>query len=86
MKDMTNTCDLIELNLKQGAYWRTPKLKASFTLSMDKRKRVREEVQELTMFDGHCYVDMKPSKFQSIKGHDCHAFMKILMLMELWVY
>jgi len=50
---------------------------------MDKRKRVREEVQELTMFDGHCYVDMKPSKFQSIKGHDCHAFMKILMLMEL---
>ena len=60
------------------------KPKASYVLSLDKRKGVCEWAQQLTMPDAYCSnfgncVDMKAAKFQNMKSHDCHVFLQTLM-------
>jgi len=82
--DMTEMCDQSELNLRHGVNRRTLKPKAFYALSLDKRKGVCEWAQQLTMPDAHCsyianYVDMKSTKFQNMKSHDCHVFLQTLM-------
>ena len=78
--DMVDMCDRAELNVERGVNRRTLKPKASYVLSLDKRKGVCEWAQRLTMPDAYCSnfgncVDMKAAKFQNMKSHDCHVFL-----------
>ena len=82
--DMAEMCDQSELNLNHGVDGRTLKPKASYALSLDKRKGVCEWAQQLTMPDGYCSnfancVDMKSAKFQNMKSHNCYVFLQMLM-------
>jgi len=66
--NMADMCDRPELNVERGVNGRTLKPKASYVLSLDKRKGVCEWAQQLTMPDAYCSnfgncVDMKAAKF-----------------------
>jgi len=61
--DMAMMCDRSKLNLKHGVNGRTLKPKASYALSLDKRKGVCEWAQQLTMSNTYCSNIGIASKF-----------------------
>ena len=79
--DVAYICNKQELHLQLGPSGKTIKPKVKFVLHVDKRRELCEWVKELQTPDGSCsnlrnIVDPNEAKFNNMKSHDCHVFMK----------
>ncbi|KAL0423241.1 UNVERIFIED_CONTAM: hypothetical protein Sradi_0858900 [Sesamum radiatum] len=81
-KDLKNLCNRPELEVDE----RRPDsmLKASYTLTMEQKKKISKWVRRLRFPDGYASnitrcVDIANLRLHGMKSHDCHVFVQKLM-------
>ncbi|XP_049367943.1 uncharacterized protein LOC125832793 [Solanum verrucosum] len=82
--DLPEYCRRKELWLQEKQNNKFFKPKASYSFTLDQKRKICEWVEQLKMPDGHASnlgkrVDMEHGKLHGMKSHDCHVFMETLL-------
>ncbi|WMV07906.1 hypothetical protein MTR67_001291 [Solanum verrucosum] len=82
--DLPEHCRRPELRLQESANNKLLKPKASYSFTMEQKRKICEWVESLKMPDGHASnlgkrVDIERGILHGMKSHDCHVFMEQLL-------
>ncbi|WMV57812.1 hypothetical protein MTR67_051197 [Solanum verrucosum] len=83
--DLSEHCRGPELHLQESANNKLLKPKASYSFTMEQKRKFCEWVENLIMPDGYALnlgkrVDIERGILHGMKSHDCHVFMEQLLL------
>ncbi|WMV07895.1 hypothetical protein MTR67_001280 [Solanum verrucosum] len=82
--DLPEHCRRPELHLEESANNKLLKPKASYSFTMEQKRKICEWVESLKMPDGYASnlgkrVDIEREILHGMKSHDCHVFMEQLL-------